>query len=170
MRDIFAVAAREGGNLWLVLRIRRAQSGFYVLVPHPDRKWDAHLSYHTSGRLHLKTHGRQPLPHRKVQPVTGQFRGSVHMGKFVVSNVGVICEPAKFRCVIEVPIERLRSPDSFIAVDVVEPGAQPMPAAELLGDIVQEAIITETNPNIVIRLGMQRPLPDEVYGRMVAGG
>ena len=119
MRDTFAVAAREASNLRLVLRIRHAPSGFYVLVPHPDRKWDAHLSYHTNGRLHLKTHGRQPLPHRMVQPLTGLFSGSVHLGKFAIGNVGVICEPFKFSSVIEVPAERLRNPGSFIAVELL---------------------------------------------------
>jgi hypothetical protein len=58
--DIFAVAARDRDNLWLVLRVSHAESGFYVLVPHPDPTWDAHRSYHTNGRLHLKTHGIQP--------------------------------------------------------------------------------------------------------------
>ena len=47
---LYAVAAREGGDLWLVLRVKyNPQSGFYVLVPHPERKWDAHVSYHSSG-------------------------------------------------------------------------------------------------------------------------
>jgi hypothetical protein len=137
VRDIFAVAAHEGDSLWLVLRIHRGRTGFFVLVPHPDRKWDAHVSYHTNGRLHLKTHGRQPLPHRMVQPLTGQFSGSVHLGKFEIGNVGVICDPAKFRRVMEVPAERLRNPGSFIVVDVAAPGAHPMPSEELLGDIVR---------------------------------
>jgi hypothetical protein len=92
-----------------------------------------------------------------VQPLTGQFNGSVHLGKFAVGHVGVIRDPAKFRRVIEVPAESLRNPGSFIAVDVAAPGAQPMPSEELLGDIVETNLIAETDPNIVIRIGMQPP-------------
>jgi hypothetical protein len=33
-----------------------------------------------------------------------------------------------------------------------------MPSEELLGDIVETNLITETDPNIVIRIGMQPPL------------
>jgi hypothetical protein len=153
---LHAVAAREGANLWLVLRIKyNPRSGFYILVPHPDRKWDAHLSYHISGVLHIRTHGRQPVPDQQRQPLTDQFQGAEHLGKFSVGHVGLVCDETKFNDVIEVPAEKLTVSGSFVAIDLVRPGCEPKPAKEMLGDILQEEIIDKTNPHVVVRVGMQ---------------
>jgi hypothetical protein len=117
---LYAVAAREGANVWLVLRVKyNPRSGFYVLVPHPERKWDAHVSYHSSGRFHIKTHGLQPLPAKQCQPLMG-FRGTKHLGKFDVGQVGVICVPGKYDGVMEAPAYSLKG--RMVAVDLVEPG------------------------------------------------
>ena len=65
----YAVAAREGGDLWLVLRVKYSpRSGFYVLVPHPEHKWDAHLSYHLCGRLHINRTAVSPYRRNSVNP------------------------------------------------------------------------------------------------------
>jgi hypothetical protein len=139
-----------------VLRVKyNPQSGFYVLVPHPERKWDAHLSYHLSGRRHLKTHNSQPLPAQQCQPLTG-FRGTEHLGNFRVGDVGVICDPVKFtrQGVMEVQAEILKVRDRVVAVDLVEPGCKPRPPKDLMLDnIVEEKVFDETNPHIVIRIG-----------------
>src|SRR5262245_40115290 len=44
---LYAVAVREGDDLWLVLWIRRNRKGeFFVMVPRAKRDWDPHTSYH----------------------------------------------------------------------------------------------------------------------------
>jgi hypothetical protein len=155
----YALAVREGDDLQLVLSVRRNPKGeFFVLVPHPDGKWDAHLSYHRSGKLHIKTHGGRPTPAVQRQSLRGQFRGTEHLGKFNVKVVGVICDSSKFTKVMEVPADELASRDSFVAVDLVAPGGRPMPEEELLGKIVREKVFDDTDPQIAIRIGTQPPL------------
>jgi hypothetical protein len=122
-------------------------------VPHLERKWNAHLSYHLSGVMHMKTHGRQPGRDEQRQALTDQFRGAEHLGKFSVGQVGIICDEAKFDDVMEVDADKLKRRNSFVAVDLVRPGCQPIPAEEILADIVQQHIIGKTNPHIVIRVG-----------------
>src|SRR4051812_37873457 len=53
----YAVAVRDGSDLWLVLWVRRSRKGeFFVMVPRSDGKWDPHTSYHLDGTLHVKSH------------------------------------------------------------------------------------------------------------------
>jgi hypothetical protein len=55
----YAVAVREGSDLWLTLWVRRSKKGdVYVMVPRADRGWDPHTSYHRSGTLHSKKRSR----------------------------------------------------------------------------------------------------------------
>src|SRR5208283_1418998 len=50
----YAVAVREGSDLWLTLWVRRSRKGeFFVMVPRGDRGWDPHTSYHLDGTLHM---------------------------------------------------------------------------------------------------------------------
>ena len=43
----YAVAIREGSNLWLTLWVRRSpKPEFFVMQPRSDRGWDPHVSYH----------------------------------------------------------------------------------------------------------------------------
>lgn len=55
----YAVAIREGSNLWLTLWVTRSPKGeFFVLVPRAQRKWTPHASYHQSGTHHMKSYDR----------------------------------------------------------------------------------------------------------------
>ena len=155
----YAVAVREGADLQLVVSVKRNSKGeFFVLVPHPNGKWDAHLSYHLDGKLHIKTHTQRPTPAVQRQPLTGQFRGTEHLGKFNVKVSEVICDPNKFTEVMELPADELAPRDSFVAVDLVAPGGKPMPEEELLGKIAREKVFDDTDPQIVIRIGTQPQL------------
>jgi hypothetical protein len=56
----YAVAVREGSDLWLTLWVRRSRKGeFFVMVPRADRGWDPHTSYHLDGTVHLKSFGHK---------------------------------------------------------------------------------------------------------------
>ena len=81
----YAVAVREGTHLWLVLWIRRNPRGeYFVLKPMGNRNWNPHSSYHIDGTRHDKSFGRRVLPPRKLQPLTGQFRGTMEFPLWVV--------------------------------------------------------------------------------------
>jgi hypothetical protein len=93
----YAVAVREGSDLWLTLWVRRSRKGdFFVMLPRGDRDWDPHMSYHLDGTTHMKSHDRKVLPPRKHQPLTGIFQGSEHLGVYcgqAPKGVGAVCDP-----------------------------------------------------------------------------
>jgi ribosomal protein L30 len=79
----YAVAFREGSDLWLTLWVKRSPKGeFFVMMPRGNRAWDVHNSYHLNGTKHMKSHGRKVLSIMKGQPLTDAFRGTEHLGAF----------------------------------------------------------------------------------------
>ena len=152
----YAVAVREGSDLWLVLWIRRSRKGeFFVMVPRGDRDWDVHTSYHLDGTLHMKSHGRKVLPPTKRQPLTGRFRGTEHLGAFFgygPKSVGAICDPAAFTGgVVEVAPGVLGPRNGGVTVDLAEPGCDP--AAFPWASITRREVIRDSPPWIVITIG-----------------
>src|SRR5262245_66669028 len=93
----YAVAVQAGSDLWLTVWVRRSRKGeFFIILPRGDRDWDPHTSYHLDGTLHMKSHGRKVLRAQKLQALTGEFRGSEHLGVYSghgPKRVGVICDP-----------------------------------------------------------------------------
>jgi hypothetical protein len=67
-------------------------------------------------------------------------------------NIGAICDPAMFSGVIEVPPGILGPRDGFVAVDLVEPGCDPL---ELFNPVIQTQVFKDSVPWIVIRVGTQ---------------
>ncbi len=100
----YAVAVREGSELWLTLWVRRSPKGeFFVMVPRVDRGWNPHASYHLDGTYHSKSYDRVGLG-KKLQPLTGPFRGTEHLGihgGHGPKSVGAIFDPAAFSGVLE---------------------------------------------------------------------
>jgi len=77
----YAVAVREGTDLWLVLWVRRSPKGeFFVLRPMGDRDWNPHTSYHLDGTVRRKSHGRKVVNPWKRQPLTRPFHGTEDLG------------------------------------------------------------------------------------------
>jgi hypothetical protein len=151
----YAVAVREGGDLWVTLWVKRSRKGeFFLMVPRGDRAWDPHFSYHLNGNLHSKSFGyKRPL--RQLQPLTGTFRGTVHLGAHCghgPKRVGAKCDPSAFDGVVEVPPGVLGPRDGTIVVDLVEPGCQPIswPFTQL---VVTE-VFRDFVPWVVIRVGV----------------
>jgi hypothetical protein len=103
----YAVAVREGSDLWLALWVLRWRKGeFFVLIPRGDRDWDVHASYHLDGTRHLKSFDHKVLPATKCQPLTGTFRGGeslVAFSGYGPKSVGAVCDPAAFSAVVEIP-------------------------------------------------------------------
>ena len=152
---LYAVAVREGSDLWLALWVRRSlKPQFFIMLPRVDQGWNVHTSYHLDGTLHMKSHGRQVLPPTKRQPLTGTFRGTEHLGAFFgygPKSVGAICDPAAFSRVVEVAPGVLGPRDGGVTVDLVEPGCDP--AAFPWTNIARREVISDIPPWVVITIG-----------------
>lgn len=154
----YAVAVREASGLWLTLWVRRSKIGeYFIIVPRADRKWDPHTSYHLDGRFHSKSFGRKHTV-QKRQPLTGQFRGTEHLGAHAghgPKRVGAVCDPASFSGVVEVRPGILGPFDGGVLVDLVEPGCNPIwwPAP-----MRRQFIFKDAKPWVVIRV-FSKPYP-----------
>jgi hypothetical protein len=147
----YAVAVRDGSNLWLTLWVRRSKKGeFFVMVPRKDRGWDVHTSYHLDGTLYMKSFGYKGMS-KKLQPLTGTFRGTEHLGGNAghgPKHVGAICDPADFSGVVEVAPAVLGPRHGTVVVDLIEPGCDPIPSP----NVVQQAVFRDAVPWVVIRI------------------
>jgi hypothetical protein len=148
----YAVAVREGPNLWLTLWVRRSPRGeFFVFMPRGDRGWDPHASYHRDGTLHQKSFGHK-FGSQKRQCLTGAFRGTEHLGAYMghgPKGVGAICDPTAFSGVVEVAPGVLGPRDGAVVVDLVEPGCEPMPWPL---HFARQEVFRDTLPWTVIRI------------------
>jgi hypothetical protein len=147
----YAVAIRDGANLWLTMTVRRDPKGD-VYVLNPRQEGNPHASYHPkNGRFHHKSDDNIMMSEQR-QRLT-EFKGCLHMGMFQghFKDVGAVCNPANFSDVLEVPSGILGPHDGFVAVDLIEPGCEPK---EELG---QPVLLTRTYedsiPWIVVRVG-----------------
>jgi hypothetical protein len=147
----YAVAVREGSDLWLTLWVRRSKKGeFFVLVPRSDQSWDPHTSYHLDGTLHMKSFGHKGLS-KKLQPLTGTFRGTEHLGVYAghgPKSVGAICDPAAFSGVVEVARDVLGPRHGQVVVDLVAPKCEP----SFLPNMVQQEVFRDNVPWVIIRI------------------
>ena len=151
----YAVALRDGEDLWLTLWIKRSAKGdFYIFQPRADGEWNPHTSYHHNGRVHSKSYDHVALPRQQRQPLTGgTFRGCEHLGTFgghAPKTIGAICDPADFTGVFEIAPGMVGARHGSIAVDLVEPGCQPANVSPTT--VIDTRVFDDTNPNVIIRV------------------
>jgi len=147
----YAIAIRDGANLWLTLWVRRSPKGeFFVLYPRLDPSWNPHTSYHLDGTLHIKSYDH--MTHRKsLQPLTGSFHGTEHLGIFGGhGNTGIACDPTKFAAVVEVTTSVLGPFGGVVSVDLVQPGVQPITPLDS-ATMVRQDIFQDFSPWVVLR-------------------
>jgi hypothetical protein len=159
---LYAVAIRDGSDLWLTLWVRRSKQGdVYVVIPRGDRSWDPHLSYHHDGTIHSKSFGRKFFPSAKRQPLNDKFKGTEHLGIFAGhgKSIGAVCNPDDFAGAIEVEPGVL-GPDGWVAVDLVEPNCEPMDVSAS-GRVVKQATFSDAFPSLVLRVGRADPISRE---------
>ena len=147
----YAVAARDGSDLWLTLWVKCSKKGeFFIMVPRQGPGWDVHTSYHLDGTMHMKSFGHKHVS-KKLQPLTGAFKGTEHLGSQMghgPKRVGAICDPADFSGVVEVAAGILGPRDGGVVVDLVEPNREPLDWP----NVVQKEVFRDTVPWIVIRV------------------
>jgi len=150
----YAVAVREGDDLWLTLWVKRSSKGeFFVFQPRGDRDWDPHSSLHEDGSFHMKSHDEKiPMTVQQRQPPTS-MKGTEHLGAYgghVPKTVGAVCDPADFTEVFEAPSGILGPRNGMVVVDLLaEPDATPLdhPAEE-----IDRRLFTDSVPNVLIRI------------------
>lgn len=169
MERMIAVAVRDRSHLFLWMRVRRAEGGdIYYALPtgreeDPEwKKWNPHGSWHRDGRLHHKSFNRKLLKGQWQEP-NAQFKGRHQLvSKGIASDeppaFGVLCDPAKFSSVFEIPAEKL-SPkhwETYTSIDVTEPGGKPL----LMGGketILLQEVFDDAVPHIVVTLYSYTP-------------
>jgi hypothetical protein len=124
----YAVALREGVDLWLTLWVRRSRKNeFFVMIPRGTEGCDPHTSYHLDGTVHAKSYGQKFTSPMKRQPLTGAFKGTVHLGSYAghaPKSEGAICDATDFSGIVEVPPGVLGPRHGAITVDLLEPHHQ----------------------------------------------
>ena len=151
----YAVAVRDDAELWLALWVRRSpKSDIYVLLPRGDRGWNPHTSYHRDGTLFQKSHDNK-FGMQQRQPLIGSFHGTEHLGEYAgygPKGVGAICDPNDFSGVIEIGPGILGPIHGRVAVDLVEPGCEPMDLLMFGFQEVARQEFRDAIPNVVIRV------------------
>jgi hypothetical protein len=154
----YAVAIRDGSDLWLTLWVRCKPNGeIFVMLPRPDRDLDVHASYHIDGRKHIKTllpkrgYDGAPSIAQKGQALTADFKGVEHFVNLLGhgKGCGALCDPRAFDAVVFVEPGMLGPSDGSVAVDLVEPGYTSKPNA---GAHMRRTFPRGARPSVVITI------------------
>jgi hypothetical protein len=157
-KRMFAVAVRNGADLFLILSICRGPQGdVYVNFPREhEPNWKPHSSYHASGQHHQKSFGHKFLVNHRQKP-NADFSGTenvVTTGIALDETVAIKrpCQAVDFQEVLEIPLCELR-PEKYrtlVSVDVTEPNAQPL--IPLGATVVRQAVFQDAIPWILVTL------------------
>jgi hypothetical protein len=153
----YAVAVRDGDDLFAVLTVNRKPSGDVyanVLRPHdPDMK--PHGSYHASGQHHAKTLNHKAFV-RRLQPPDENFRGNATVEHVLIGSndhrlINVPCQPSDFTDVFEIPCGDMKGiKNGRLSVDICEPGVGHV---NVPGEkVLRQAVFKDAVPWIVVTL------------------
>jgi hypothetical protein len=156
-RKMYAVAVRDGRELYLFCCINRSVTGdVYVAPPRPDPSWNAHVSYHASTQYHVKNHAQLYHASHWQRP-DATFLGTHNMSTIGIAaheprRTNAPCRAEDYTEVFEIPVGEL-SPEThrtFVSLDLMEPGGQPVipPGAKIL----RQSIFRDSVPWIVLTL------------------
>ncbi len=170
MERMFGIAVRDGADLFLWMRLRRAaRTDIYYVLPtgrddDPEwKEWNPHGSWHRNGRLHHKTFDHKMFPAEPKQEPNAAFKGTHNLiTRGIASDepraFGVPCDPTKFSEVVVVPA-RILSPkhyETYTSIDVSEPGLKPL----LMGggeEILSQRVFDDAIPHITVTVYRWRP-------------
>jgi hypothetical protein len=163
----FAVAVRDGSDLFLWIRLRRAPKGdLYYIFPtgrhgRAWKRWNPHGSLHRDGTLHHKSYNR-PLHVTQVRKPNAAFQGTLHFVQRGVApdeprGFGVVCHPSEFDEVMEIPVSRL-SPNKFetcVYVDVTDAVGAPSINTATGGTTWEQRAFKDAVPWLLVSLTFQ---------------
>ena len=159
-RRAYAIAVRDGGNLFLWLSIVRDPLSDVYANSARDHipGWKPHASYHASGQHHQKSHNQKSLVRQKQRP-DANFSGAenvltTNISAEEVRSVNIQCSPQDFQGVYEIPIDDLK-PGMAIAVDLTDPASTPV--ANQSENVVWKECIQDTQPWIHVRVFSNSP-------------
>ena len=147
---MYAVAVRDGHELFLFCRIRRTVTGdVYVLPPRPDPDWNRHVSYHASGQHHARNDDH-PYHVSHWQRPDANFQRTCHMGTMGIAAgepriTNAPCRSEDYAEVFEISVSELR-PEMYrtmLSVELTEPSEQPItyPGVRILRQVIfQDAV------------------------------
>jgi hypothetical protein len=141
----YAVAVREGTDLFLVLWVRRNQKGeYFVLKPVSDTQLDLQSRYHRDGTLHHKIVKQKGLPAQKSPsfPI---------MNGFTPKDTGAICDPKAFTGIVEVASGILGPWHGYIGVVLAEPDSG-LPNYTWAYEILTQTVFREVSPHVVVSI------------------
>jgi hypothetical protein len=153
----YAVAVRDGVDLFLFLTITRSMSGdVYVNILHNRQgptwdRWKPHASYHASGQHHQKSFGHKALVFHHQRPdVTFRDTENVVTMDLPVDEPRRLkrpCQTADFDELFEITVGKL-TPNTRISVDVTEPNGRAIitPGAR----IIWQNAFKDTVPWVVV--------------------
>jgi hypothetical protein len=154
---MYAVAVRDGHELFLFCRINRTVTGdVYVIPPRADPNWNPHVSYHASGQHHVKSYD-QPYHVSHWQRPNANLQGTRNMSTMGIAArepriTNAPCKIEDYTEIFEIPISELRAEEyhTFVSVDLTESSAQLIiaPGARIL----RQAIFQDTRPWIIVTL------------------
>jgi hypothetical protein len=164
-QEQYAVAIRDGSDLWLTLWVRCSRKGeIFILYPRGDRSVDAHASYHEDGTLHQKSYGHKGLAQQR-QPLQ-TFKGSEHLGMYSGHGKGngAVCDPNAFDGVVIVEPGILGPANSSVGIDLLEAGyegtwSQNVADRYYFGTVHQREVFRRNpRPAVVITIHAPEPL------------
>jgi hypothetical protein len=150
----YAIAIRDGADLWLALWIKRSvRSEYFIFHPTSDGSWNPHSSLHKDGTFHMKSYGRAVLAPLQKQPPSA-IRGTEHLGAyggFGPKAIGAICDPADFTGVFEAPPSVLGPRHGVVTVDLMEPGAAAEPLMHPAEEVARHSF-NDAAPHVLVRI------------------
>jgi hypothetical protein len=163
MERMFSIAVRDGADLFLWMRLRRAaRADIYYVIPtgregDPEwKKWNPRGSWHRDGHLHHKSFDQKIFPAEPRQEPNAAFKGTYNLiARGIASDkpraFGVCCDSVKFSEIMEIPAGIL-SPkhyETHTSIDVSEPGLKPL----LMGggeEILSQRVFDDAIPHITV--------------------
>ena len=154
---IYAVAVRDGNDLFLSCRIRRTVTGdVYVMIPRLAPDWNPHFSYHASGHYHVKNYS-QPFHVSHWQRPDANLPSTRNMSIMGIAAseprlTNAPCRVEDYAQVFEISISELR-PEmyrTFLSIDLTATDGQPImyPGAKVL----RQAMFDDYEPWIMVTL------------------
>ena len=140
----YAVAVREGTDLFLVLWIRRNRNGEYLVLKPMNNSQLAVQNKHRDGTLRHKIIKPKVLSAQKSHsfPI---------MNVFTPKETGAACDPTAFTGIVEVSSGILGPRDGSIGVILAEP-SNSLPNYTWAYEVLSQTVFREVLPHVVVSI------------------